>query len=287
MKRLFTFGCSFTEYAWPTWANLLSLNFDYFENWGYRGIGNRGIAERVAECNIKNKFTKDDVIIVQWSTHLRNDWYHIHNLPDGRPAGWKTSGSMFTNNNALLYNRQWIELFFHEPAYIMHTLNNIILVQGLLESTGATWYMTSITDFRDLAIDLTNEGYVNSTNKLFDLYPEFKCYSSIWDDRTENWLTPFYDFASTCQEDSWYFKDDNNNLWKETHLSTQQYKKWVVQELGIHLSIPNSIIDKLDKLDTIVKNIKNTTDTMYEFTEKLEILDSFKEINWPEKIKGF
>jgi len=286
MSRLFTFGCSFTEYAWPTWADLLSLHFDYSENWGYRGIGNRGIAERIAECSVKNTFTKDDVIIVQWSTHLRNDWYHTHNLPDGRPAGWKTSGSIFTNNNALLYNKQWINLFFHEPAYIMHTLNNIKLVQGLLESTDAIWYMTSITDIRHLAIDLTNESYTPSTNNLFDLHPEFICYNSIWEDYNSHWLTPFYDFANNYSDDNWYFKDDKDNLWKETHLSTRQYKKWILKELGNCLSIPHNLIQELDKLDTTVETIKDLSNTMFEFTDKLRLSECFKEINWPSKIKG-
>ena len=286
MTRLFTFGCSFTEYAWPTWANLLSLQFDHFENWGYRGIGNRGIAERVAECSLTNKFTKDDVIIVQWSTHLRNDWYHVHNLPDGRPAGWKTSGSMFTNNNALLYNKQWVELFFHEPAYIMHTLNNIKLVQGLLESTGATWYMTSITDIRNNAVSITELHTPNKARNLFDLHPEFKCYDSIWKDHNEKWLTPLYDFSANDNKNTWYFHDEENKVWKEQHLSTRQYKNWIFQELGNKLSITPTMQQELDKLDTTVETIKNSTSTMFEFTDKLSLLECFKDINWPNKIKG-
>jgi hypothetical protein len=286
MKRLFTFGCSFTEYSWPTWANLLSPNFNYFENWGYRGIGNRGIAERVAECCIKNNFTKDDVIIVQWSTHLRNDWYHIHHLPEGRPPGWKTSGSIFTNTNTLLYDEQWVDLFFYEPAYIMHTLNNIKLVQGLLESTGAHWYMTSITDFRDLAIDSTSERYIQPTRTLFEYYPEFKFYDTIWTTYSKNWLTPLYDFSMKNQQDSWYFKDNNNELWKESHLSTRQYKNWILQELGDRLSIPNNRIQELDRLDATIEQTKNLSNSMFEFTDNLGLLECFKEINWPDKVKG-
>ena len=57
MRRLFTFGCSYTSWNWPTWADLLGLEVEHFENWGHAGIGNRAIAERVAECHIKNKFT--------------------------------------------------------------------------------------------------------------------------------------------------------------------------------------------------------------------------------------
>ena len=40
MKRLFTFGCSVTEFIWPTWADILGREFDYYENWGRVGAGN-------------------------------------------------------------------------------------------------------------------------------------------------------------------------------------------------------------------------------------------------------
>jgi hypothetical protein len=43
MSRLFTFGCSFTNYRWSTWADCLAPEFDYFENWGQSGGGNHYI----------------------------------------------------------------------------------------------------------------------------------------------------------------------------------------------------------------------------------------------------
>lgn len=59
MDRLYTFGCSYTSWNWPTWADIMSLEANYYENWGHAGLGNRAIAERVAECNIKiNSITK-------------------------------------------------------------------------------------------------------------------------------------------------------------------------------------------------------------------------------------
>ena len=42
---------------------------------------------------------------------------------------------------------------FDEPAYLMHTLNNIGLTQGFLKSIGCEWYMTSIGDIRDMGDD--------------------------------------------------------------------------------------------------------------------------------------
>ncbi len=40
-------------YAWPTYADFLGYEFDYYENWAFPGLGNRAIAERVAECHVK------------------------------------------------------------------------------------------------------------------------------------------------------------------------------------------------------------------------------------------
>ena len=37
MTRLFTFGCSFTQYWWPTWADILGYQHDFYENWGRCG----------------------------------------------------------------------------------------------------------------------------------------------------------------------------------------------------------------------------------------------------------
>ena len=41
-KRLFTFGCSFTDYRWATWANILAYELDCeFHNFGKSGAGNQ------------------------------------------------------------------------------------------------------------------------------------------------------------------------------------------------------------------------------------------------------
>ena len=73
MTRLYVLGCSFSNYAWPTWADMLGLEFDEYENWAFPGLGNRAIAERVAEIHARNTLTKDDTVVIQWTSHLRHD----------------------------------------------------------------------------------------------------------------------------------------------------------------------------------------------------------------------
>jgi hypothetical protein len=75
MSRLFTFGCSFTRYCWPTWADILGREYEHFENWGQSGAGNQFIFNSLIECNLKNKLSPDDTIIIMWSNVFRQDRY--------------------------------------------------------------------------------------------------------------------------------------------------------------------------------------------------------------------
>jgi len=51
MTRLFTLGCSFTAYHYPTWADIAGTAFDCFENWGKPNSGNNYILNSLIELN--------------------------------------------------------------------------------------------------------------------------------------------------------------------------------------------------------------------------------------------
>ena len=256
MKRLFAFGCSYTSYSWPTWANLLSFDYDEFYNWGLAGIGNRAIAERVAEANVRYQFTKDDIVIVQWSSHIRNDWWHQTSLPE-RHAGWKTAGSIFNYINASLYDEKWINTFFFEPAYLMHTLNHISLTQQFLESIGCTWYMTSIGDIRNMGTDLRDgAGHGEKPNlefkiaenktRAWETIPELLIYEKqIWKKYANNWLTPMEECAKKHSELTFKFLDTvaPGGEFYDIHPSTSQHWLWINENLKDKLDISEETIN--------------------------------------------
>lgn len=307
MKRLFTFGCSYTRYYWPTWADLLSIEFEHSENWGYTGIGNQAIAERLAECDARNRFTKDDVVIIQWTSYLRHDWYHTHDLPNGRDPKWKTFGGIFSRYNKEVFDDKWIEMFFHEPAYVMHTLNYIKLTQKMLDSIGCTWYMTGMGDIRNLGRDLTNRGVYGEaitgapakTNEddVFPIWkenPDFQFYEqSIWNDHPDKWLTPLYTFLETMPNNAWWFKDENGRPWRESHLSTKVHALWVEKELGNKLSLSKSTISEIANIISGVEDLKNQNDQMFDLCEKLGPnkenvkFNHSENFDWPPEYRGF
>ena len=261
MSRLFTFGCSYTHYAWPSWADFLGLEFTQHENWGYLGLGNRAIAERVAECNVKNKFTPDDVIIVQWSSHLRNDYHterrriNYHQAgPFVAQGGWKTGGSMFNYINNTIYDNQWVNQFFDEKSYFLHTLNNISLTQGLLKSTGARWYMTSMADLDALGTDIgilhgeninkASTGYSVWQDSRYESLWDYK--TSIWGDYADMWLPSLGPYVwKTFPDLQWSFKDPNSPrlVFPELHPSPRQHAAYVKDVIRPRLNLNSDTTD--------------------------------------------
>ena len=124
MKRLFTFGCSFTNYRWSTWADCLAPEFDYFENWGQAGAGNHFIFNSVMEADQRHHFGKDDTIIVCWTSINREDRY-----VDGR---WHTPGNAHFATN--VYNSAYLKTHLDERGYLIRDLAYIKAVLLLLQS---------------------------------------------------------------------------------------------------------------------------------------------------------
>lgn len=303
MKRLFVFGCSFTAYSWPTWADFLSTEFDYYENWALSGLGNRAIMERISECNAMNTFTKDDTVIVQWTTHLRNDFFHRFG-PNDRPAGWKTAGSIFNYINVDLYDQKWIDNFFYEPAWVMHNLNYISMTQKFLNETGCNWYMTSIGDFRNLGSDLiegngygeklllSEEDKKSDTYLAWKKYPELKVYNyPIWEKYEDKWVTPIILDAKTTPEQFFEFVDpDDNKVFSDMHPSPRQHARWLETYLFPKLNIATN---RADQYYETVNSIEYLYGMHYKNKRGFELIlqkGSFKQptkFQWPNFYRGF
>lgn len=288
--RLFTFGCSFTMYNWPTWADLLGVEFVHFYNWGVPGLGNRAIAERVAECHATNRFTENDIVIIQWSSYIRNDFMRT-DLPKDLDTSWRTKGGIFGQFNQGLYDKSWFEKFWDDKAFYIHTLNNIVLVQQLLKSTGCTWAMTSLNDLRkagNIISSDTNMGeYYHPAIPLefsWDLDRNLIPYKeSIWDDHIEHWLPPMIEFCDQYQNLDWWFDIDpsvkmenqfnkKHSKWGEMHPTVTQhllYCSLVKNRLGLG----DRILPEQQQLANQIEEFKTKNKYYKEFIRDVESLD--------------
>jgi len=285
-RRLFTFGCSFTNYLWPTWADVLGTDYMLFNNWGWPGLGNRAIAERLAEAHTKFKLEPSDIVIVQWTSHLRNDWMHFRHPKDDY-SNWRTAGSIFTEKNMKLYDKKWLDIFWDEKAYYIHTLNHILLAQSFLDGIGCEWYMTSMTDQSKISKEISgrtvNGEHPDEEGGYFDVWektPELMDYRErIWLEREDKWVAPI---LSVCKEqDHYWFKYDKNNptedprivnkngQWMEPHPSVKQHVDWLLL-LKERMQEGNGLSQRQQRFVDEFLNLKLPNETYNEFDAKIK-----------------
>ena len=241
MRRLFTFGCSFTYFYWPTHADLLGEQFDELHNWGLSGLGNRAICERLSECIMHNKFTANDVIIVQWTDFHRYDWHDPDSF--GEFCNWRTGGNIWSKPVEI----EWIKDTWNEFSYTLHSMNFIHLGNALTKHLPCKVYHTSMIDYKPI---LTNTP--------------FEKYLSVID---SNWLM---DFTTFCQQHNYegvehrqsYFDEIIKNkvpkVFVDRHPTSDLYIKWLEEVMKV--KIDNPLADRVrqydwSKIDTVSNDI--------------------------------
>jgi hypothetical protein len=140
MTRLFTFGCSFTNYRWSTWADCLAPEFDYFENWGQSGAGNHYIFNSIMEADQRQMFGPNDTVIVCWTTATREDRY-----VQGR---WQTLGNM---HSCPIYNPEYLKTHVDDRGYLIRDFAFVKAVKTLLENRpGVNWKFMSMMEIASM-----------------------------------------------------------------------------------------------------------------------------------------
>ncbi len=149
MNRFFAFGCSFTYWNWWTWADILGHSYgSNFQNWGKPGGGNGFIFNSVMEADERNTFTKDDLVIVQWTNITREDRY----VNDG----WLSPGNIYSQK---FYSDEFVEEFADNKGYLIRDCAYVKAVYHFLKSTGCEFHFIGMTPFhaydqyRDLEMD--------------------------------------------------------------------------------------------------------------------------------------
>jgi hypothetical protein len=170
MKRFFAFGCSYVNYHYPTWADILIEDLKHKNITGYNcgkiGSGNQLISSRIWELYATQNFSEQDLIIISWSSFFREDRYHTGN-------GWHTPGNIFFHKmtvpmkqNAYHYTdeNQWKDLLhclLRDCAIITSTLEG-------LKNTGAKVISTAVLD------PYIDQDLINFSKDIKDLLDMYK-----------------------------------------------------------------------------------------------------------------
>jgi hypothetical protein len=153
--RIWCFGCSFTQYFYPTWADILIHEVEQHgysgENWGSCGKGNLYIANKVMECHARNQLGPNDYVFICWSNYFREDVY-----TDKR--GWHTPKHVFAQTQ---YNDGTVNGFGSAMYYAMRDHALIQSTRLSLQALGITQYHFNI---------LPMHGGDRGIDKVCDVY---------------------------------------------------------------------------------------------------------------------
>jgi hypothetical protein len=254
-KRVFTFGCSFTNYAWSMWPEIIAydLNIPLY-NYGRSGAGNQFISNCITQAHAKHCFTDDDLVIVCWTNICREDrWV------DGE---WLLAGNIFSQD---IYSSKWVKKFVDPLGYFIRDLSCINLVDVFLKSTNCQYHFLSMmnmfnadqwgdnivktctklnpdTGIMDDVLDTVSSMYKSSTNKINKSF-----YEILWNN----------DISLKLSQEAERFEGlfDDGHPWPEESL---KYLEEIFSNHHFRLETKNKVAEV--NL-SIINEIKNYTKT--------------------------
>jgi hypothetical protein len=243
-KRLFVFGCSFTNYIWPTWADLIRTEMPEVEffNLGKSGAGSQFISSMIVEANQRYTFCETDLIIVQWSTYFREDRYV--------KSAWETPGNIFTQN---MYDDNFIKNFACIRGYIIRDLAIMTAIKIMLTALPcAAVLLTSIPI--DVELQVIEPGL--NINDVIDLYED--TIESLNPPMSEILRPPGNTSPFPWPTNIRYIDDINGNkLITDYHPSPASYYTYI-KKLGFALT--EKSFNFANEAETMLKNMKTRSE---------------------------
>jgi hypothetical protein len=225
-KRVFTFGCSFTKYIYPTWADIISTelpNSEYY-NFGKIGSGNLLISNRIAQANAKFKFCKTDLVLIMFSTTCREDRY--------LSGKWITPGNVYTQHS--WYDKDFVKNYCDPEGFLIRDSGIIELVKGYMGALSCDTHYFSISSWL-AGMSNTPEPTINRINQIYD-----EC--------IPNTAPPVLDVVTPALK-HWIRPD--GTIQPDLHPDTSQYKEYL-EAVGLKLtSLSRDYVDDaMDKIHT-------------------------------------
>jgi len=231
-KRLFTFGCSFANWSYPTWADMLIQEFKSRGlegyNFGCAGAGNLYIFTKLMEANQVFKFNNEDLILISWTSMQREDRY--------AKGEWHTPGNVY---NQSVYSDEFVKEWADLKFYHLRDSALISAARKSFEHTVGGFYTTAMSSF-SIKEPINPNELDESCNRIINAYSE-----NIKLD-----FTPFiqylkFDYNSEDQEAArpnvMFSSTHPRGVHKEWHPFPEEYYRYINKEmlpvLGFKLSV--------------------------------------------------
>lgn len=154
-QRLLVSGCSFTDYAWPTWADYLGLAFEQYDNVGQAGSDNACIAR-----NIIQNAQAGDLVVIMWSGWNR----HVMWL-DGDPTPKNPNNHWQYRYNR--WDKNWLVNFYNPNERLASSMDYVQMIDLHSQIVGYTAHHFSAFPWQLGEIEKNKSKFFN---KIYDQY---------------------------------------------------------------------------------------------------------------------
>jgi hypothetical protein len=242
-KRFFAFGCSFTWYHWPTWADAIAREIPETYNYGRPASGNFYIFASIIEANIKHKFNEDDLIIVMWSSIDREDRY-INNK-------WEAKGSVYHSIDDF-YDKEFVKKYVDPRGCFIRDASTMVAVSSLLK--GLDYHYLSMVPF-------TNTESYKNTYKAEDDLREF--YKDTLKTIKPSVLEVIYNFNWGTRKN--IKRKDNGREYTDLHPTPNMHVEYL-QRIFPDLKLSDETIEFMDNEDKMVLSTEYFDPSKYTFS---------------------
>jgi len=127
-------GCSYSNYYWPTWADIIQKSHPQVINLATSGSGNERIFFNLVQ-NL-NKIQPGCKVILQWSSYPRLDYWH-------KPMKWESKGNRYYVDDFVERNMEW----WSDDYLQFKVYHYVNLARKLLTDAGAEFYFMTMDNW--------------------------------------------------------------------------------------------------------------------------------------------
>lgn len=155
-KRFFAFGCSYTQYSYATWADLIGRRFEEYYNFGAAGCSNTHIMNKVIEADNFYKFDASTDLVIIMLTGFGRFTY----LPKNS-NNWISKGDLYTYNHNTKdpITTAFVDNMWSDDWAVYQSWINVKTIKNILDSKKI--------DYKIL-MGIDNSGYIDGTAQVSD-----------------------------------------------------------------------------------------------------------------------
>jgi hypothetical protein len=235
-ERFFAFGCSYTNYHWATWADIIARHMDIPSyNYGSPGTPITAAVDALYKANKHYKFTDKDLVIVQW-THL-------------------SRFARFTTKELLWETNTKIDFFDAVKNNLQITDVMYILAVMALAKDAYSFFQFSMVDNKDFL-----QNYIRAISRKKAEAKKISEYVELYSE-----LLTCTNMQDTIANKEWNYNVINYGL-NDSHPLPLEQLKFVESELG--LKVNSKIVDKVNENQDFILANKKTSNLSRLYEDK-------------------